>query len=293
MAATVTRWFEKKRGLAMGILASASGVGMMVVSPIVAHLIATFDWRTSYIVMGLVAWLFVVPLSRLLKRDPSQIGAPVDGIMPEMSKIDIQAKENNSQAVGLSLLAASRSGGFWLLWLARLLMSSGHFLVVTHIVPHAIDIGISTTQAALILSLIGGLSVGGMLLAGRVSDNIGRRLPAIICSLIMAGALVWLIWSHELWMFYLFAAVYGFAYGGTIPTLTALIGDIFGLTNIGIIMGAFNVGWQFGGAIGPFIAGLIFDVSNSYSLAFLIGASTMLIAALLLVPIRRETGRNI
>ena len=93
-------------------------------------------------------------------------------------------------------------------------------------------------------------------------------------------------------MLYLFALVYGFAYNGLAASMGALIGDTFGLGKIGAIFGVLEISWGIGAAIGPAIGGLIFDLSNSYSIAFLIGALAMLVATLLVALIRRETGRN-
>ncbi len=93
-------------------------------------------------------------------------------------------------------------------------------------------------------------------------------------------------------MFYLFALVYGLGYGGFDPPILALTGDIFGLRNIGVIMGAMFVGWGIGAAIGPVAGGLLFDVSNNYSIAFAIGAAAMLTTALLVALIRPVTKEN-
>jgi len=159
-------------------------------------------------------------------------------------------------------------------------------------VPHATDIGFSAVEAATVLSLLGGTTTVGRVLMGTVSDRIGRKVTAIICVLLQAGAMVWLIWAQELWMFYLFALVYGFAYGGISPSLAALIGDTFGIDRIGAILGVLEVGFGVGAAIGPVMGGFIFDARNSYSMAFLIGAVVMLISTLLIALIRRETNRN-
>ena len=292
---TISRWFDKKRGFAMGIAGSGSGLGIVVVAPFATYLISSFGWRMSYIVIGLIASLIVIPLSRLLRKDPYEIGALPDGAKSdsrEMGEQKPKNKEGSIQAADLSLLQVFRTRSFWLLGFIWLFYASCLFLVLTHIVPHATDIGISTMEAAVILSLIGGASAAGRVLMGSVSDSIGRKTTAIICSLLQAGAMVWLIWSQELWMLYLFALVYGFAYGGLTPPVTALIGDIFGLGNIGVILGVLEIGWGVGAAIGSAIGGLIFDVSNSYSIAFLIGAAAMSIVTLLIPLIRRETSRN-
>jgi len=136
---------------------------------------------------------------------------------------------------------------------------------------------------------MGGVGIAGRVLMGVASDRVGRKLTAIICTLIQAGAMVWLIWSRDLWMLYLFALVFGFAYNGLSSSMGALIGDIFGLGKIGAIFGVLEIAWGIGAAIGPAVGGLIFDISNSYSMAFLMGAVVMLIATLLIALIRKET----
>lgn len=163
---------------------------------------------------------------------------------------------------------------------------------MAHIVPHVTDIGIPAVEAAFVLSLIGGTSIAGRVLMGRVSDNIGRKPTSIICALLMAGAMVWLIPSQDLWMLYLFALVFGFSFGGLTPPLTALIGDTFGLRNIGIILGVLEIGWGIGSAIGPATGGIVFDISKSYSMAFLGGAAAMLVTTLLITLLRQERSRD-
>jgi len=292
---TVSRWFDEKRGFALGIASSGAGLGQVVMAPFATYLISNFGWRKSYIVMGLIASLIVVPLSRLLKNDPYEIGALPDGAKSNSGEMDEpkpKNKEGSTQPTSLSLLQASRTSNFWLFGFIWVFFGSCLYLVLTHIVPHAIDMDISAMEAAAILSLIGGTSIAGRVLMGRVSDSIGRKTAAIICSLLQVGAMVWLIWSQELWMLYLFAIVYGFAYGGLSPPVTALISDTFGLRSIGVIFGVLEICFGIGAAIGPAMGGLIFDVRNSYSIAFLIGAVAMLIVTLLIALIRRETSRN-
>jgi len=229
----------------------------------------------------------VFPLSRLLKKDPYEIGALPDGL-DSFSK-DKKNKEESIQPADFSLLQTLRTKTFWLITFVWLFQASNMFLVFTHLVPHVTDIGFSAGEAAAVLSLVGGLSVVGRVLMGTVSDRIGRKPTAIICALLQAGALVWLTWSQDLWMFYLFALFYGLAYGGLGPSIAALIGDTFGLRNMGAILGALDIGFGVGGALGPAIGGLIFDATNSYFMAFLLGAVVMFISALLIAVIRRET----
>jgi len=287
MMSTVSRWFDKKRGLALGIASSGVGLGIMVMAPFATFLISNFDWRMAFIIIGVITWLIVFPLSRLLKKDPYEIGALPDGL-DSLSK-DIKNKEESIQPADFSLLQTLRTKTFWLITFVWLFLASNMFLVFTHLVPHVTDIGFSAGEAAAVLSLVGGLSVVGRVLMGTVSDRIGRKPTAIICALLQAGAMVWLTWSQDLWMLYLFALFYGLAYGGIGPSIAALIGDTFGLRNMGAILGALDIGFGVGGALGPAIGGLIFDATNSYFMAFLLGAVVMFISALLIAVTRRET----
>ncbi len=287
---TVSRWFDKKRGLALGLASSGAELGMLIMAPFATYLISNVSWRTAYFVIGLIAWLIVIPLSRLLKRDPYEIGALPDGVKSDSH--DIGEKEDGIRLSGLSLPQVFRTRSFWLVILIWIFFASNIFLVTTHLVPHARDINFSPMEAATVLSLIGGISIVGRVLLGIASDRIGRKLTAIICTLLQAGAMVWLIWAQDLWMLYLFALVYGFAFGGMVPVMAALVSDTFGLGRIGVILGLLEISFGVGAAIGPAVGGLIFEARGSYSLAFLLGAVAMVIVTLLISLIRRETNTN-
>lgn len=292
---TVLRWFDKKRGFALGVASSGVGLGMLVMPPFATYLISSFDWRMAYIVMGLIAWLVMIPLSRLLRKDSYEIGTLPDGVDSAPRQTGIKKPKNSEDTVqptDLSLQQVFRTRNFWLFMFVWFLFASCVFLVLTHIVPYATDIGVSAEEAAAALGLIGGASIAGRVLMGMVSDRIGTKATAIICSLFQGGAMVLLIWLEPLWMLYLFALVYGFAFGGLAPVVTALIGDIFGLRNIGMILGVLDCGWGGGAAIGSAMGGLIFDVTNSYFMAWVLGAVAMLIVILFIAPIKRDTYRT-
>jgi len=289
--ATVSRWFDKKRGLVLGIAGSGMGLGVLVMAPLATYLITNFDWRMAYIVIGLITWFVVIPLSRLLKKDPREIGALPDGV--NSPALGVEHQEDGIQPLDSSLLQTLRTKNFWLFVFTWLFFAFSLLLVLTHLVPHATDIGISAGKAATILSLMGGAAIAGRVLMGIASDRIGRKLTVIVCALLQVVAMLWLIWSQDLWMLYMFALVYGFAYSGFESSVGALIGDTFGLIKIGTIFGMLEFGFAIGAAIGPVVGGVIFDVNNNYSLAFLIGAVAMLITALLIVLVRQKTVRNL
>jgi len=286
----IIRWFNSKRGFAIGLATSGIGLGTTVMAPFAAYLIATLGWRMSFIVMGIISWLFIIPMALLLRKEPSEMGLLPYGAESNGGKTGgSNGAEGSNQSTGFSPSAAFQTRNFWYLCFSWLLYSLCLFMVFTHIVPHGTDTGISAMKAATILSVIGGMDIPGRLLVGKISDSAGRKAMAITCALCLAGAIIWLIYSKELWMFYLFAVVFGFCSGGLSTSSTALAGDIFGQISIGIIIGTLNAGWFLGAAIGPFIGGLIYDISNNYSLAFSMSVAAMLLVTLFLALTKRET----
>lgn len=125
-------------------------------------------------------------------------------------------------------------------------------------------------KAANILALIGGGGLVGWILMGAVGDRIGHKQTYLTGFIIMLVTLISLMVIKEVWLFYLFAVVFGFAYGSLSALLSPLAADLFGLRSLGIIVATASTAWTIGGALGPVIAGHIFDVSGSYQLAFII-----------------------
>lgn len=289
---TATRWFNKKRGLAFGIASSGAGLGTTVMAPLAAYLISNFDWRVAFIVLGLISGAVTISLALLLKRDPAVMGLLPDGVKSDAAVAGVPIAEDNTQAAGFTLLQASKTPSFWFLGMVWLLFAACLSLVLTHLVPHATDMGIATTDAAVALGVLGAASLPGRIFGGAVSDRLGRKTMSIACCLLQAVAMVWLIWVKDLQTLYLFVVVYGLGYGGLDAPTGALIGDIFGLRNLGTIMGALVVGWALGSAIGPALGGFIFDVSRSYYAAFLLGALAMVLCALFVALTRREERSN-
>ena len=290
---TASRWFEKKRGLAVGLTSSGGGVGTIVLAPFATYLISNYDWRTAYVVLGLISWIGLVAVSLLLIKDPRDIGLLPDGDKPGLDQGAIPKTEDDVQAPGLSLGQALRMSQFWLLGSSWVFYSLSLHMVIVHVVPYAVDTGISPMDAAFIISLIGIASIPGRIVAGKLSDTMGRKALGIACPLIQLGAILWLMWARQLWMLYAFAAAFGFLWGGAGVVVTALIGDIFGMRSLGAIMGMLSGAWALGAAIGPAIGGYIFDLSGHYFLAFGAGAVSLFMAAGLMAPIRRAPNSKV
>ena len=277
---TVSKWFIERRGLASGIVSCGAGIGMMVMPPIAALLISGYGWHTSCSIMALMAFVIMIPCASLMKNPP---GAAV--ALPDAGALGNVARE-------LSLTQAARLRNFWLQMSVLFTFSACMFSVNTHIVPHALDLGVGSVEAALLLSCIGGGSILGRVAVGRLCDSIGGKKAFLICALLLMVAMLWLMKSSSLWMLYTFAVVFGFAFGGTAPANVVLIGENFGVVHMGLIMAVINAGWETGGALGPILTGYIFDIRGSYVSAFGAGAIFALLATILILLLKTPGSYN-
>ncbi|MFC1935081.1 MFS transporter [Chloroflexota bacterium] len=289
LTSVVSRWFRERRGLALGIAGSGAQFGLVIMAPFATYLIANFDWRTAYLIIGVIAWLVIIPLSRLFIGNARRVPVIPDGVIPPLESV--QNVEETVIPTGLSLMRASKTISFWIITLIHMSIAICISLIITHLVPHATDIGISAIEAAIVISVFGVSGIPGRVIAGSVSDRIGIKLSATICLFLQVGALLSLIWAEELWMLYLTAVVLGLGNGGLSSLMGLIVGDTFGLRQIGTILGALSIGFGVAAAVGPTIGGIIFDVYNSYSVAFLVAAIFLFVVALLVPLIKRETGK--
>jgi MFS family permease len=141
---------------------------------------------------------------------------------------------------------------------------------MAHFVAHAIGLGASPSTAANNLAVIGGLHIVGTLAIGRFADRAGTKPSMMITFMLTAVILLWLVMASELWMLYLFAIIYCLAYGGLSILFSPMTAELFGLRSQGVIFGIVSFFGTIGNTTGPFLAGRIFDVTNSYQLAFFV-----------------------
>ena len=278
--ATIARWFVKKRGMAIGISKVGVGIGILVMPPLASWLIINHGWRDAYVIIGLICLAGIISAAMFMKRDPAQIGQFPDGAVKQVeTKLDVETRL-------FSLRQAIGTKQFWLFATSWFIVSFCAMIVLVHIAPRVTDIGISATVAATILGAIGGFSVVSRLAMGIISDRIGVKAVFIIGLVLLAASLTWVQYAKEAWMFYLFAAVYGIAHGTLYTVFTPLLAQLFGLRSIGAIVGVFVFTGTLGGSIGPILAGRIFDITNSYQLAFLLSLALSLIALVLMCFLR-------
>ena len=278
---TTARWFVRRRGMMTGIVKVGTGAGQLVMPLVSSMLIATYGWRTSYIIIGAIVMVLLISTGQLLRRDPARMG-----LLPDGNK-ETQTEGSKPAETGFYLHEALRTRQFWTICLAFLATMFCLLIIMVHIVPHATDIGISSTTAAGILSAIGGISMTGRFVIGIAVDRIGNRRSMIICLVLLILALLWMQLARELWMLCLFAVVYGFGHGGLLTVVSPIVAEYFGVRYHGALFGIVFFSTMVGGALGPVIAGYIFDTTGSYSLAFWICTAVAAIALGLIISLRQ------
>ncbi|MFC1979711.1 MFS transporter [Chloroflexota bacterium] len=266
MMSTIARWFVRRRSLMTGLVVAGVGIGGLI-GPLVAnHLISIYDWRTAYITLGITVLITVIPAAQFLRRAPTQ-----EELIAHNQN---ENKENGleSDTKSLSFHEAVHTRQFWLFTTMVFCFGFCLFAIRVHIAPHATELGFSSATAATVLAAIGGVGIIGNATLGSTGDRLGNRQVFIISFILMAASLFWLLPAVEVWNLYLFAGVFGIARGGLDSVESPLIAELFGLESHGLIYGVITLGFTIGGAMGPVIAGYIFDVTGSYQLAFLISA---------------------
>lgn len=279
LASTVTRWFtgNSKRGLMVGISVAGVGLGTMIFPPLATWLIDSYGWRTSYVVLGIAVLVIIMSAAQFLKRAPEQIVSSSDNTVG----IDTQQQ-------GFSLRQALKKRQFWLITTAYFGFGLILQAVMVHIVLHITGLGISGTTAASIFIAIGGASVCARVLLGSLADRIGNRSIVIGSFALLTAALLWLFVAGDMWMLYIFAVIFGFGYGGMVASQSPMVADLFGMRSHGMILGVIVSVITFGSAVGPVMAGAVYDASGSYTTAFIVcvvSAVTGIILSLLLRPV--------
>jgi OFA family oxalate/formate antiporter-like MFS transporter len=263
-AATVTRWFDRGRGLALGIVLAAFSVSYVTGGPTAAWLVEHVGWRTAYLVIA-AALALVGGGMAIFVRDPPSPSAAVSAHAP------------SATARGMTLSAALADRRFWSLTAAWVLSGAVSLMISVHVVSYARDQGIGLTSASLSLTAYGLGTTAGRLAFGPLSDRLGGRPIMRLCVGLQVVALAALAFGPHQEILLVLLALFGLGFTGADSVYVRAIPDVFGLRAVGAIMGILSLGFRVGAAIGPAAAGFIHDATGSYAVPF--AAAPVVIAA--------------
>ena len=254
---TVTRWFGERRGVALALVLVGFNLAYITGGPLAAWLIAKTGWRAAYALLAGSCGLVT-----MLAASTVRLPRAGEAFPPRAVAADAFAGPN------VTLADALVDPRQWYLNISWTLLGALTLMISVHIVSFAHDQGISLTQASLALTAYGIGAVGGRIGSGIVSDRIGTfttiRLSYVLQMLALA-ALLWLS-SREALLLSLVVLGLGFASADTM--LAKAVPEVFGTRALGAILGVLNLGWRFGAALGPFLAGFLYDMTGAYTIPF-------------------------
>lgn len=289
-AAFIPKWFERKRGLAVGIAMAGIGFGMLLLIPLVEQFISKFGWRSTYLFLAALALFLVGPLNLIFaRRSPEAIG-----LMPDGDEKDGSLQKKQSMVVKVvnsvwaqeswTLNKAVRTGRFWFLAIAFYFLAFSYQGTLLHSVSAMVDFGLKRESAAFFFGILGIMGSVGKILLGYLSDIYGReRINTIGAALAVMGILSLINVIHAPEMLPLFFAIFfGLGYGAAAPLLPSVCADIFQGRSFGLIFAMIAIGGGAGGATGSFMAGLLRDISGSYITPFMVFIGTLSTSCLLI-----------
>ena len=252
------------------------GVGSFVFSPLSAYLISVFGWRKSYIILGIVTWLIFMVIVEFMRKPP---------IREDGEKKDASGSVND----GFSVAGTFKTRNFWMICLTWFFVAITLWALMVHIVMMCTDRGMSIVLAGSTAGIVGGTSIFGRIGSGFMSDKVGRKTTCMFALICQTMMLVWLIFSSEVWMLLIFAILFGLSSGGWTGVIPAFTADYFGIESAGAILGFIIIIIGLGVAVGPYVGGVIYDVthSNNYMIVMCIISSILsIIMTILMRPMK-------
>jgi MFS family permease len=277
LVADVSFWFNRRRGIAVAICASGNYLAGAIWPPVVQHFIETDGWRATYVGVGIVCVVAMLPLSLVLRRPAPILDA----------RVGAAGTTRSPPALGLSPAALQT-----LLVIAGLACCVAMSMPQVHIVALCSDRGYGAARGAEMLSLMLGFGIVSRLVSGVIADRIGGVRTLLLGSALQGVALVMYLGSEGLTSLYVVSALFGLFQGGIVPSYALIVREYFSPREAGARIGTVIMATLFGMALGGWMSGAIFDLTGSYDAAFVNGIAWNLlnlsIASWLLMRSRRR-----
>jgi MFS family permease len=268
----INNWFIKRRSLALGVFLGSSGAGGIFMGPALMALINSQGWRTTYLIMsGLVLLFSIILPAFLIRNTPQDLGQAPDGLAGSKTEAKDKAiprKAGYKTTVDFTAKEAMRTRSLWLLiaYFCFNMLAMG--ALMTHMVAHLLDIGVSPAWAAGALSLMAGVMTGAQFLSGFVGMRFSMHAIAIGGEVLKVIGVVILISTQSLPVILMSMIVLGAGFGSVMLATMNIFPNYFGLSNYPKIMGFARLFWAFVGGAGAPLAGMVRETTGSYLSAY-------------------------
>jgi MFS family permease len=282
---SVGKWFIRKRGIAIGISTMGVGFGTIALTPLAGYIVKNYGWHYGFIFLGIIFVLMGVSLSQLFmgRKNPESYGLFPDGERKAAQALEADRAERYPSHLPFKVIF--KDSRFWILVTSFSLAVMTLMAVFVHQVAYALDNNIENFVAASSLGVLGFGGICGQFFYGWLSDRVKDvKYSAVLGMIIMAAGMVLLLTATTAQRLYFYALIYGFGYGSLGPMMPILLADRFGRHVLGSVYGWLTFFMGICGGIGPFIGGLIYDLSGSYTyvwqanIVILIGCALLMLA---------------
>lgn len=272
--AAVAHRFRDRRGLALGMVYVGSSIGGALIPLVATALAVETSWRGAFASIGSWLWVPLLPLALIVGRPSKSVDSD--------PALDANGAADDSPA------AALRQRDFWLLFWVLFAFYFYRLGVNVHLVAYLTDLGYSSLEAAGGFSLTLSLGIAGKLVAGAIADRVGARVAVIGNFTLIAIASMLLLLSNFPGAIPTFLVVHGFSTAAEDVVIPLIIGQRFGMRNLGRVYGLLLIALVPGGAVGPVLAGRIFDATGSYASVFTLYVLGNVLAVAALALVRSE-----
>jgi MFS family permease len=277
----ISRRFDENRGAAMGIAMLGMGIGGLIM-PIIANVfLENFGWRGGYTIFAFILMGLLIPIIFWIQPVPEKNRLTDGGVQ-------LNAQEKVADTRSLTAAEAARTNTFWFLGAGDFLISLAFTSVIVHMVAFTTATGISQTAATTAFGAFLAVNSLGIIAFGAAADKIQLRWIMVVSYGAAAIAMLFLFRLPALLPLYLFAIIFGVTGGGRSALWPLALAESFGVGYLGSILGWLNIPFMVGNAIGPFMAGYIYDVTKSYHLLFLLCIFFSIFAAVFISRMRNE-----
>lgn len=276
----VSRWYVKNRAKMLSRSSMGMNIGQLILLPLTGFLIASSSFRITFVVLGLIMLVIVVPFVLIVvKNNPTDIDQMPDG----------DPVTSFAEAKSVSLSEALKRREFWIATLGFATCGFTLYLVTMHLPNFAVDLGGEKSLGGQLLGIAALGSAVSMWMTGQLTRVMGKKNLLIILYMVRLLAFIWLAVSPSIWQLYVFAVVYGISSMPIIPLVTGIIGDKFGKNAMGSILGFSWFIHQVFAALGVFLGGYLRTMTGNYELAFWLGAALLVFGVVLTTLIKEQT----
>ncbi len=276
MTALISRWFDRRRGLALSIASTGLGTGQLILAPLATFIVINASWQTAFFVTGAMSAVLIPICLLLLRRQTPPEPADVVGVTdkpaaPASEPVDCLTNE----AIRQQMNSAWSSRSFWMIASGFMACGFTIYFLMVHMVALAVDRGISAGQAGTALGIVGGMGIISNLVVGSLSDKIGRKYLLVGLYFLRAVAVVVLLGASDATQIYLFAVLFGLSRANGVLVSASII-DHFGRRAVGSIVGYLTMFHQLFAAAGAFFGGLAYDMTGSYNIILWVSIAALL-----------------